>query len=141
MLCTKSTTNHKKLKASPVPIRPHTHAVMLDSDKRKRGMPPTPTLHDTDLIRIPLLTGLLDTYTDEQYTSFRRNMPNAWQNVNEKGTVVKKRQLLMAAWGEYKDDHNALQFQVAILNTIPYPQTVTQYDTLLAKSVVSHNDV
>jgi len=46
----------------------------------------------------------------------------------------------MAAWGEYKDDHIALLFQQAILNTKAHPNTITQYDTLLAQSVVS-NDV
>jgi hypothetical protein len=35
-------------------------------------------LHGTDPIRIPLLTDLLDTYTDEQYTATIRNLPDAW---------------------------------------------------------------
>ncbi len=52
----------------------HTHVVMIDSDKRKRGMPPTPRLYGKDPIWIPLLTGLLDTYTDEPYTTIIRNL-------------------------------------------------------------------
>jgi len=52
----------------------HTHASKVSSDKRKRGMPPTPRFHGTDPIRIPLLTGILDTYTDEQYTEAGAHM-------------------------------------------------------------------
>jgi len=47
----------------------------------------------------------------------------------------------MAQWGSYKDDHNVLTFQQAILSTRHHPQTVTQYDTLLAQSIVDHNDI
>ena len=46
----------------------------------------------------------------------------------------------MALWGECKDDHNAFQFQQAILSNREHPQTITQYDTLLAQSIVAHND-
>jgi hypothetical protein len=102
----------------------HGNARTLDSEKRMRGMPPTPGLHGEDPVRIPLLTGLIDTYTDEQFTTIIKTLPKGWQEVNEKSTIVKKRQLLMAAWGEYKDDHSALQFQEAILNTKPHPQTI-----------------
>jgi hypothetical protein len=83
---------------------------MLDFSKRERGMPPTPRLHGTDPIRISFLKGLLEAYTDEQYKAAIKNLPDAWQDVNEKGKFVTKRQLLMAAWGEYKDHHIALQF-------------------------------
>ncbi len=47
----------------------------------------------------------------------------------------------MSTWGEYKDDHSVLMFQTSILNTRPHPQTVTQYDTHLAQSAVTQNDV
>ena len=47
----------------------------------------------------------------------------------------------MAVWGEYKDDHVALQFQEVVLSTRAHPHAVTQFDTLLAQSVVKHNDV
>jgi hypothetical protein len=47
----------------------------------------------------------------------------------------------MAAWGEYKDDHNTLHFQEAILSTNAHLHTVTQYDTMLAQTIVTHNDV
>jgi hypothetical protein len=47
----------------------------------------------------------------------------------------------MTQWGSYKDDHIVLTFQQAIMSTKHHPQTVTQYDTLLAQSVVDHNDV
>ena len=47
----------------------------------------------------------------------------------------------MAQWGSYKDDHNVLTFQQAIISTRPFPQNVTQYDTLLAQSIVDQNDV
>ena len=70
-----------------------------------------------DPIRIPYLKGLLDTYTDEQYKAAIAKLPEAWQDVNEKGTLVTKGLLLMAAWAEYTDDYSALQFQEAILNT------------------------
>ena len=47
----------------------------------------------------------------------------------------------MAVSGEYKDDYIALQFQEAVLSTKTHPLTITQYDTLLEQSVVTHNDV
>jgi hypothetical protein len=47
----------------------------------------------------------------------------------------------MTLWGEYKDDHIALQFHEAILSTREHPQTVTQYDTQLAQSIATHNNV
>jgi hypothetical protein len=47
----------------------------------------------------------------------------------------------MSLWGEYKDNHNALQFQRVILSTRDHPRTITQYDTLLAQSTAAHNDV
>jgi hypothetical protein len=82
---------------------------------------------------IPTLKNLLDTYTGEQFKAVIMKQPKAWQEINEKGTIVTKRQLLMAVWGEYKDDHNALQFHEAVLSTRAHPHTVTQYDTLLAQ--------
>jgi hypothetical protein len=63
-----------------------------------------------DPIRIPYLKGLLDTYTDEQYKVAIKNLPEYWQDVNKNSKVVTKRQLIMAAWGEYKDAHSALLF-------------------------------
>ena len=59
---------------------------------------------------IPILKNLLDTYTDEQPKAVIKKLPEHWQEINEKGTIVTKRLLLMAVWGEYKDDYNALQF-------------------------------
>ena len=47
----------------------------------------------------------------------------------------------MAQWGSYKDDHSVLTFQQTILSIRPFPQNVTQYDTLLAQSIVNQNDV
>ena len=47
----------------------------------------------------------------------------------------------MAQSGSYKDDHNVKTFQQAILSTRQHPKTITQYDTLLAQSIVDHNDV
>ena len=64
-----------------------------------------------------------------------------WQEINEKATIVTKRQFLIAVWGEYKDDHSALQFHEAVSSTRAHPHTVTQYDTVLAQSFVTHNDV
>jgi len=55
--------------------------------------------------------------------------------------MVTKRQLEMAHWGEYKDDHSVLTFQQIIMHTKQYLIIVTQFDTLLAQSIVDHNDV
>ena len=117
------------------------HATDPDKTYRERRRLPTPRLLGTNLIRILHLTGLLDTYTNEQYKAVINNLPESWQYIDEKGTLVTKRQLTMAVWGEYKDDHSALLFQEAMLNTKAHPHTVTQYDTLLAQLVVIHNDV
>ncbi len=115
----------------------------IDSDKtaKKRKRLPIPRLLGVDSTRIPYMQGLMVTCTDEQYKANIKNLPESWQDVNEKGTEVTKRQLVMAAWGEYKNDHNALLFQETILNTRAHTHKVTQYDTLLAQSVVTHNDV
>ena len=43
--------------------------------------------------------------------------------------------------GAYKDDHSVLTFKHTIMSTRPHANTVTQYDTLLAQSVVDQNDV
>ncbi len=47
----------------------------------------------------------------------------------------------MAQWEAYKDDHGVLTFQQTIMLTRQFPTTVTQYDTLLAQSIVDQNDV
>jgi len=47
----------------------------------------------------------------------------------------------MAQWGAYKDDHSVLTFQLTILSTRQHANTVTQFDTLLAQSIVDQNDV
>jgi hypothetical protein len=117
------------------------HDIDPDETHRKRRRIPTPWLLGTKPIRIPHLTGHLDTYTDEYYKVVINNLPKSWQDINEKGTLVTKRQLTMAALGEYKDDHNALVFQQAILNTRAHPHTIMQHDTLFAQSVVMHNNV
>jgi hypothetical protein len=98
-----------KRSSSSDPTSP-THDVVLETNKRKHRVLPPPRLHDMDPIRTPFLKGLLDTYTDEQYKATIQKLPEAWQDLKEKDTVVTKRQLLIAVWGEYKDDHNAVQF-------------------------------
>jgi hypothetical protein len=90
---------------------------------------------------IPFLKNILDTYTDKQFKAVIKKLPEPWQEIDKKDTLVSKRQLQMAVWGEYKDDLNALQFQEAIMSTRAHPYKVPQYDTLLAQSVVTHNDV
>ncbi len=69
---------------------------------------------------------------DEQYTEVIYQLPEAWQELDDNGDIFTERQLQMALWEAYKDDHNALQFQQAILSTRQHPQTVAQYDALLA---------
>ena len=54
---------------------------------------------------------------------------------------LQKDNLKWRTGGAYKDDHNVLTFQQAILHTRHHPNTVTQFDTLLAQSIVEHNDV
>jgi len=61
--------------------------------------------------------------------------------MNDRGTIVTKRQLEMAQWGAYKDDHSVLTFQQTIMHTKQYPNTITPYDALLAQSIVDQNDV
>ena len=61
--------------------------------------------------------------------------------MNERGTRVTKRQLEMAHWGSYKDDHSVLTFQQTIMHTKQHPKTVTQFDTLLAQSIFEQNGV
>jgi len=47
----------------------------------------------------------------------------------------------MTQCGAYKDDHSVLTFQLAILSTRQHANTITQFETLLAESIVNHNDV
>jgi hypothetical protein len=92
-----------------------TLAMAPETKTRVRKRLPTPRPLGTDLLRIPHLVELLDTYTDEQFkTTINNLLPDSWQDINKKGTIVTKRQLKMATWGEYKDDHIALLFQTTI---------------------------
>jgi len=45
---------------------------------------------------IPSLKNILDTYTDERFKAVINKLPETWQEIKEKGTMVTKRQLLMA---------------------------------------------
>ena len=56
--------------------------------------------------------------------------------MNDRGTIVTTRQLEIAQWGAYKSDHSVLTFQQTIMHTRQYPNTFTQYDTLLAQYIV-----
>jgi hypothetical protein len=58
---------------------------------------PTPRPPGKDPHRIPHLAELLDTYTDEQFKTTINNLPDSWQDTNEKDTIVTKRQLKMAS--------------------------------------------
>ena len=87
------------------------------------------------------LTDLLATCTDEQYTQIIHQLPEGWSTTNDRGTRVTKRQLEMAHWGAYKDDHSVLTFQQTIMHTRQYSNTVTQFDTLLEQSIVEQNDI
>ena len=87
------------------------------------------------------LTDLLNTCTDEQYAQIIHQLLDDWSAMNDRGTRVTKRQLEMAHWGAYKDDHIVLTFQQTIMLTRQIPTTVTQCDTLLAQSIVDQNDV
>jgi len=83
---------------------------------------------------------LLDTCTDTQFAKVIQDLPATWQSHNLKGDNITKRMLKKTSWGAYRDDHNILAFQHAILSTKPHPQTITQYDTQMAQSSVQHND-
>jgi len=118
--------------SNSAPATPIHSAKVLGTNKKKRTEQLSPRLHRMDPNTIPILKNLLDAYTDDQLKAFIKKLPEAWQEINEKGTIVTKRQFRMAVWGEYKDDHNALQFQETVLSTKSHPHTSTQYDTLLA---------
>jgi hypothetical protein len=88
------------------------------------------------------LSELLDTCTDTQYKEIIKSLPAAGLSAtNERGMTVTKRKLEMAQWKAYKDDHIVLTFQQTIMLTRQFPTTVTQYDTLLARSIFDQNDV
>ena len=71
------------------------------------------------------MTELLDTCTDAQYIQIIKSLPIDWSATNDIGMTVTKRQLQMAQWEAYKDDHNVLAFQQTILHTRQYPNTIT----------------
>jgi len=66
------------------------HATDPDNTYRERRWLPTPRPLGTDPIRIPHLTELLDTYTDEQYKARINNLYDSWQDKNEKGALITK---------------------------------------------------
>jgi hypothetical protein len=68
---------------------------------------------------------LLDTCTDAQYIQIIKSLPTEWLATNDRGMTVTKRQLEMAQWEAYKDDHIVLTFQRTILHTRQYPNTIT----------------
>jgi hypothetical protein len=111
------------------------------SKRRKRqrcsGEPSQPPHPHT----ISRLTELLGTCTDAQYIQIIKSLPTDWSATNDRGKTITKRQLEMAQWESYKDDHIVLTFQQTIMLTRQISTTVTQYDTLLAQSIVEHNDV
>ena len=68
-------------------------------------------------------------------------MPEGWIATKVRGNIVTKRQLEIANWGAYKDGHIVLKFQQTIMSIRQYTHTLTQYDTLLAQSIVDQNNV
>ena len=66
---------------------------------------PSPHLHT-----ISRLSELLPTCIDEQFLEIIRQLQAGWTTTNGRGNTVTKRQLEMAQWGAYKDDHNVLTF-------------------------------
>jgi hypothetical protein len=66
---------------------------------------------------ISCLIDLLATCTDEQYAKIIQQLLEGWSAMNDRGTIVTKRQLEMAQWGAYKDDHSVLTFQQTIMHT------------------------
>jgi hypothetical protein len=70
-----------------------TLAMALENNIRVRKRLPTPRPLGTNPIRIPHLVELMDTYTDEKFKTTINNLPDSWQDTNEKGTIVTKRQL------------------------------------------------
>ena len=60
------------------------HAIDPHKTYRKRRRLPTPRLLGTDPIRIPHLTGLLDTYTKEQYEAAINNLLESWPDIKKK---------------------------------------------------------
>jgi hypothetical protein len=109
----------------------------IDEPKENTNSPSDRSMHDQKTI------GNQKEHNTNHHTS-QHLLPHQGQNAKrltaengqragEKGTLVTKRHRTMAVWGEYKDDHSALLFQQAILNTKARPSTVTQYDTLLAQ--------
>jgi len=69
------------------------------------------------------------------------HLPEGWSVTNDKGSNVTKRQIEMAQWGVYKDDHSVVTFHKKISSTRQHANTVTQYDTLFAQPIVDQNDV
>ena len=109
-------------------------APLLDpgSMRRKRQRPQGEITQSPLPHTISRMNELLDTCTDAQYIQIIKSLPTEWSATNDRGMTVTKRQLEMAQWQSYKDDHNVLTFKQLILNTRHYPNTITQFDTLLA---------
>jgi len=68
---------------------------------------PLPGPHPHTIYR---LSELLDTCTDAQYIEIIKCLPADWSTTNDRGIRVTKRQLEMAQWGAYKDEHIVLRF-------------------------------
>jgi hypothetical protein len=53
---------------------------------------------------------LLDTYTDTTFAEGIHKLPEDWQDINNKCSIITKIMQKMSDWGEYTDDHNMLEF-------------------------------
>ena len=87
------------------------------------------------------LKKFLGTCTDTQFAGVIHDLPENWQPHNLKNNLITKRMLRKTTWGAYRDDYSIMTFQEAIMSTKPRPETITQYDTQMARSIIQYNDV
>jgi hypothetical protein len=141
LTATPSDSTDSRPKQQLLPKRPPAPNTGGGLQKSRKHRAPEERAHSSYPKTIPGLTDLLATCTDEQYIQIIHQLPEGWSATNERGTRVTKRQSEIGHWGAYKDDHSVLTFQQTILHTRQYSNTTTQFDTLLAQSIVEQNDV
>jgi hypothetical protein len=65
------------------------HAIDPNKTHRKCRRLPNPRLLGTDPMRIPHLTGLLDTYIDKKHKAVINNLRESWQDIIKRHSSYK----------------------------------------------------
>jgi hypothetical protein len=107
---------------------------MKQRERSNLAPPPSSNKHTAESLAMPL-----DTCTFTEFTYRIQQLPINSQDINNKGTLITKRQLSMSHWASYKTDERISHFQTAVMQAYPPSYLVTQYDTQLVNARMAKN--